>query len=97
MEAMRTEREAAEHSDSAAAGKLDQELDRLSLAQALQDVDVANGRVIDLTQRIVKTADELKRARLELDRLRTEHAAMRSRRSVRLAERLGALRRALRP
>lgn len=94
---MKKHGDAEERSDPALVGDLDREFDHLSLTQALQDVEVANGRVIDLTQRLVTTAEELRRARLELERLRTESEAMHERRAVRLAERLGTLRRALRP
>jgi cell division protein FtsB len=50
----------------------EKELSRLSLVQALRDFEVANGRVIDLTERLVVTADELMKTREELDGLRAE-------------------------
>ena len=55
------------------------ELDRLSLVQALRDFEVANGRVIDLTQRLIVTAEELAANRVELDAARAERDALRSR------------------
>jgi septal ring factor EnvC (AmiA/AmiB activator) len=48
------------------------ELDRLSLVQALRDFEVANGRVIDLTQRLVVTAEELATTREQLAAVRAE-------------------------
>ena len=80
------------------------DLDRLSLEQALKDFEIANGRVIDLTQRLIAAqALSLDRQR-EIDRLAVElgelgHAynAMRRSRAFRTADRywavLGALRR----
>ena len=57
----------------------EQELSRLSLVQALRDFEVANGRVIDLTERLVVTAEELMAARRELDAVRTERDELRAR------------------
>ena len=54
-------------------------LDRLSLIQALRDFEVANGRVIDLTERLVVTADELLAAREELDAVRAERDELKAR------------------
>jgi uncharacterized coiled-coil DUF342 family protein len=54
-------------------------LDRLSLIQALRDFEVANGRVIDLTERLVVTADELLAARQDLDAVRAERDDLRAR------------------
>jgi predicted nucleic acid-binding Zn-ribbon protein len=39
--------------------ELDRELDRLSLEQAIRDFEIANARVIDLTQRLIDLADEV--------------------------------------
>jgi hypothetical protein len=58
---------------------LEQGLDRLSLTQALRDFEVANGRVIDLTERLVVTAEELVAARQELDAVRAERDELRAR------------------
>jgi chromosome segregation ATPase len=54
-------------------------LSRLSLVQALRDFEVANGRVIDLTERLVVTADELVTARHELVAVRAERDDLRAR------------------
>jgi TolA-binding protein len=64
----------------------------LSLEQALIDFEIANARVIDLTQRLVEANDETVELRQELELLRIEHqqllqqhdAVMRSR-TLRLA------------
>jgi len=78
------------------------ELDRLSLAQALRDAEVAGARVADLTQRLIGLTDELAEARRELAALRAEdaelrdvHDRMRGSRAFRLAERIWAVRNAL--
>jgi hypothetical protein len=57
----------------------DEALSRLSLIQALRDFEVANGRVIDLTERLVVTAEELVTAREELEAVRAERDALRDR------------------
>ncbi len=67
------------------------ELDRLSLVQALRDFEVANGRVIDLTQRLVVTAEELAVTREELAAVRAERDELRARVDV-IAPELQALR-----
>ncbi len=54
-------------------------LSRLSLMQALRDFEVANGRVIDLTERLVLTAEELVMAHEELNAIRTERDVLRAR------------------
>ncbi len=66
-------------------------LDRLSLVQALRDFEVANGRVIDLTQRLVLTAEQLVSTRDELATVRAERDGL----DVRLDD-LGAQLEALR-
>jgi hypothetical protein len=87
----------------ASAPDIEVELDRLSLGQALQDVELANGRVVDLAHRLLSASEELARTRRKLDDLRSEHVEleqllqrMRNRRTVRLADTLAAVRRALR-
>lgn len=81
---------------------LQAQLDRLSLEQALRDVDVANARVADLTQRLIGLGDELLAARSDLDATRRELAElratvdrMRSSRAFRLANRIWAVRNAV--
>lgn len=88
--------------ESEAQRELTAELDRLSLAQALRDVEVANARVADLTQRLIGAGDELVSTRRELDQLRREHDdfratvdQMRSSKAFRLANRIWAVRNAL--
>lgn len=53
-------------------------LSRLSLVQALRDFEVANARVIDLTERLVATSEELLAARAELGAARAEVEAARA-------------------
>ncbi|MFP5376771.1 MAG: hypothetical protein ACLGIO_08330 [Acidimicrobiia bacterium] len=57
---------------------LEREMDRLSLAQALLDVEVANARVVDLTHRLITAGQELATARRDLEALRREHDHLRS-------------------
>ena len=82
---------------------LEQELDRLSLDQALVDVEIATGRVIDLTQRLVEATDMTRELQAEVEALKQERAALeqqlveiRSTKAFRTASRLWALRQALR-
>jgi chromosome segregation ATPase len=82
---------------------LREEIDRLSLEQALRDFEVANARVMDLTQRLISANDrvveqqsELDRLRVELAELRSVHEAMRGSMAYRTAEKIWALRNALR-
>lgn len=81
---------------------VESEIDRLSLAQALHDVDVANARVVDLTQRLIGAGRELAALREELaslqrdhDELRTRHEQMRRSRAFKLADRIWAIRNAV--
>lgn len=78
------------------------EMDRLSLTQALHDFDVANARVVDLTQRLIGTGRELAAVREQLaslqrehDALRTTHEAMQRSRAFKLANKVWAIRNAL--
>ena len=66
---------------------LSAEIDRLSLEQALRDFEVANARVIDLTQRLVAQTAETKRLRHEVETLRIEHGAVAARLNEILASR----------
>lgn len=84
-------------------GSLRKEIDQLSLEQALRDFEVANARVIDLTgrlisanSRIVDLQREVDEVRVELTQLRTTHEAMRGSAAFRLANKIWALRNALR-
>lgn len=83
-------------------GDLGAEMDRLSLAQALHDFDVANARVVDLTQRLIGTGRELAAVREELAALQREHEELRSvhdrmqlSRAYKLANKIWAIRNAL--
>ncbi len=49
-----------------AARELERELDRLSLEQALRDLEAANGRVVELTERLLGVSCELTELRAEL-------------------------------
>ena len=82
---------------------LQKELDELNLTQALRDFEVANARVLDLTQRLVsanaalaETRAELERTEADLRALRAEHEAMRGSAAFRIASRIWAVRNALR-
>ena len=84
------------------ANDLERELDRLSLTQALRDFEVANARVIDLTQRLIAATTDLVALRQELDalresheQLRTAHEQVRRSRAFKLASRIGRIRSAL--
>lgn len=82
---------------------LEQELDRLSLDQALIDVEIATGRVVDLTQRLVEATDVTRELQAEVEALKKERAFLeeqlteiRSTRAFRTASRLWAFRQAFR-
>ena len=82
--------------------ELERELDRLSLTQALRDFEVANARVMDLTQRLIAASNDLVAVRQELESLRREHDELRSTheqmrrsRAFKLANRIWAIRNAL--
>jgi len=51
----------------AAGVDLEREMDRLSLEQALRDVEIANGRAIDLTQRLLEANEQILKLQAELD------------------------------
>ncbi len=70
-------------------------LDRLSLENALLDVEVANARVADLTARMLELSAELRDSRREVHDLALELAALRSNRAYKTAERIWQLRRGL--
>jgi hypothetical protein len=69
------------------------DLDGISLLQALRDFETANARVMDLTQRLLRSeqqrrqlGDELERMRLKLSELEGTRAPAARRLSLRLAE-----------
>jgi len=81
---------------------LEEELDRLSLTQALVDAEMATARVIDLTERLVDARDQIVNLRSELEHLRIEYTQyraeqerMKSSAAYRLADRIWAVRNAL--
>ena len=85
------------------AGTTAHSLDQLSLEQALKDVEIANARVIDLTQRLIAAQNRtieleglVQGLQAELHELRTRYDQMRNSRAFRMADRywmvLGALR-----
>jgi hypothetical protein len=88
--------------DVAAGPGLGAEMDRLALVQALHDFEVANARVVDLTQRLIGTGRELAALRVELSTLQREHEALRAAhdaiqrsRAYKLATMIFAIRKAL--
>jgi predicted nucleic acid-binding Zn-ribbon protein len=52
------------------------DLDDISLAQALLDVDVANARVIDLTKRLTTLTKELRKASSDLQKAKLRNRRM---------------------
>ena len=85
------------------ADSIERAIDRLSLEQALRDFEVANARVIDLTQRLVASNHQVIEQQRELDERRvayqTLHAdflAMRASAAYKLAAKFWALRDSLR-
>lgn len=81
---------------------LEEQLDRLSLTQALVDAEMATARVIDLTERLVDAREQLVNLRSELEHLRIEYTQyrvqqeqMQSSAGYRLAARIWAVRNAL--
>ena len=91
---------------SAAAGKASSftaTMDELSLTQALVDFDIANARVIDLTQRLIEANKLTEDLRREVDEVRTQlaeltsvHERMRGSHAYRIAAKIWALRNAIR-
>lgn len=57
-------------------------VDRLSLEQALQDFEVANARVLDLTHRLTDLNREMIELRSEHERLRIAHNRSMARRAA---------------
>ena len=75
------------------------DLDQISLEQALRDFEVANARVVDLTQRVIsltqqlqETQDELERLRVEARLAKAEAEAIKRSRAYNIARHLGDLR-----
>jgi hypothetical protein len=81
---------------------LQEELDRLSLTQALVDAEMATARVIDLTERLVDAREQVVNLRSELEHLRIEYTQykveqelLKSSAAFRLADRIWTVRNAL--
>jgi hypothetical protein len=81
---------------------LEEELDRISLSQALIDAEMATARVIDLTERLVDAREqvvnlrsELEHVRIEYTQYRVEQELMKSSVAFKLANRIWAVRNAL--
>jgi hypothetical protein len=51
------------------------DLDRVNLVQALRDFEIANARVLDLTQRLIESERKRKDAENELEHLRLKLSA----------------------
>lgn len=75
------------------------DMDKVSLEQALRDFEIANARVVDLTQRLITltkqlqdTQDEVERLRVEARLARTEADTIRNSKAYRTAQQLGQLR-----
>ena len=65
---------------------LQQSLDRLSLTQALLDVEVANARVLDLTARLVEANRRADALRVDVDASRAEAALVRAQADAEVAQ-----------
>jgi uncharacterized protein (DUF3084 family) len=81
---------------------LESEMNALSLERALVDFEIANARVLDLTQRLVESTSmvvelqtELQNLRIEHQQLKAQHDAMKSSQAFRIATRIWALRNAV--
>ena len=89
--------------EEAGGTSLEQELDRVSLTQALIDTEAATARVIDLTERLIDARTQINDLRRDLEALRiehrglqTEHEAMQHSAAFRLATSIWNVRNALR-
>lgn len=106
-----TQSQPAPFGDPAVGGaQLEHELDRLSLMQAVRDFEIANARVVDLTQRLISANQrilELQKVNdlsvTDLVELQSQHAELQRRyaelrgsRAYQLAQKAGALRSLLR-
>ncbi|MCU4185566.1 hypothetical protein K6U06_14450 [Acidiferrimicrobium sp. IK] len=54
-------------------GSIADQLDSVSLEQALRDFEIANRRVMDLTQRLIDVTEDRRALKTELELLRLEH------------------------
>jgi hypothetical protein len=83
--------------------EITEEMDHLSLEQALLDFEVANARVLDLTHRLIELGGvnnglraEIEQLRLELSAVRSVHEQMKSSAAFRIADKVWTIRNALR-
>jgi hypothetical protein len=51
-------------------------MDSISLSQALKDFEVANARVLELTQRLIESERQRKELMDQLERLKLQHAGV---------------------
>jgi predicted nucleic acid-binding Zn-ribbon protein len=79
------------------------QMDELSLTQALLDFEIANARVIDLTQRLIEANDTVAELQAQVDDLRSQietlqgvHDQMKGSHAFRIASRIWAVRNAVR-
>jgi hypothetical protein len=98
-----TQEQTSQETPSPSSRELESEMQALSLTQALVDFEVANARVLDLAQRLVEaeamiteTKTELQELRIQHATLRAEYERMKSSKAFRSAQKVWALRNALR-
>lgn len=94
-------RDAVDAVEPSGPSPLDKEMSDLSLTQALHDFEIANARVIDLTQRLVEATRTIADLRTEVDVVRAEmkeleqrHEAMQHSMAFRIASKIWAVRNA---
>ena len=92
-----------DHPNAASGEDLEREMDRLSLEQAVRDFEIANTRVIDLTQRLISATGRSVELQQELDRTMAAYAELNSHyqavlgsQAYRLADKLRTIRNLLR-
>lgn len=75
---------------------IQEELDHLSLEQAIRDLDIANARVMDLTQRLITVTNQLAVSQREAEELRLWNERFRRNRVFKLAHRVRSVLQAVR-
>lgn len=97
--ATRASAPATAKADPAKATQLEREMDRLSLEQAVRDFEIANGRVVDLTQRLISANQHILELQRSLDtsvtalvELQSRHGEVVTSRAYQVAQKAGALR-----
>ena len=68
---------AAAHAEAVAAADIVEAIDRLSLSQALLDVEIANARVLDLTARLVESNQRADSLRADVESVRNSATGVR--------------------